>query len=255
MRENKLSVTVITLNEKKDLPRALSSVKELADEIVVVDSGSTDNTLKIAKKFGVKIYKRKFDNYARQKNFAAKKTTGYWILSLDADEEISPMLSDEINNILNNEDGNNGYNAYSIPRRNIIFGKYIKYSRWQPELDRHVWLWKKNKGRWVGNVHEELKVDGKVGKLKGAKIHYQYETVGEFMQMMNTYSELDAQITLDDGKDFSYLNLFGQPIYNFMVRYFYRLGFLDGWRGFILSYLMAVYHFQLWVKVWKKGNL
>jgi len=246
----KLSVTVITLNEEKDLPNCLDSVKEIADEIVVVDSGSTDKTVEIARRYGAKVYTRKFDNYANQKNYAVEKATGKWMLSLDADEKITPELAREINSKIQNKKSKNV--AYSIPRKNIIFGKLIKYSRWQPELDRHVWLWKKDYGRWEGMVHEEVVVKGDVGELEYAKIHYQYKTVRDFIAMMNEYSELDAVKRVKDGTAFSYIRLFIDPIYNFSVRYFYRLGFLDGWRGFVLSYLMAVYHLELWIKVWER---
>lgn len=243
-----LSVIVITLNEEKNIKRCLDSIKNLVDEIVVVDSGSTDKTVEIAKKFGAKVYERKFDNYANQKNFATEKSTGEWILSLDADEEISPELRREIMAQLTK----NEYVAFSIPRKNIILGKYIRYSRWQPELDRHIWLWKKGVGKWFGEVHEELRVNGKVGELRGAKIHHQHETIKEFLEMMNNYSQIEAQERMKEGTRFSYFGLFFDPVYNFLVRYFYRLGFLDGWRGFVLSYLMAIYHLELWLKIWEK---
>lgn len=246
----KLSVTVITLNEEQDLPRALLSVKNIADEIVLVDSGSRDETVEIAKKLGAKIFTRKFDNYANQKNFANNKTAGDWILSLDADEEISQELGEEIIKAINN----NKYEAYSIPRKNIILGKFIKHSRWQPELDRHVWLFQKGKGEWKGSVHEEFAVEGRVGRLENFKIHYQYKTVREFLNMMNKYSDLEAGERVKSGGRFSLFRFFFDPFYNFVVRYFYRLGFLDGRRGFILSYLMAMYHFELWIKVWEKSK-
>ncbi|HET7098899.1 MAG TPA: glycosyltransferase family 2 protein [Patescibacteria group bacterium] len=240
----KLSVTIITLNEEKDLSRCLESVKNFADEIILVDSGSSDKTLEIAKKFGCKVYTRKFDNFASQKNFAAEKATGEWILSIDADEQITPGLLEEIKIAIIDEN----YSGYSIPRKNIILGKFIKHTRWQPELDRHIWLWQKGKGKWAGNVHEELLVDGKIGKLKNPKIHYQYESVTEFLQMMNKYSRLEVR------KRFSFARLIWDPFYNFVVRYFYRLGFLDGREGFVLSYLMAIYHLEVWVKAWEKNR-
>ena len=241
-----LSVVIITLNEEKDLERALQSVKSIASEVVLVDSGSTDRTIEIAKRYKCKIYKRQFDNFANQKNFALSKVNGDWILSLDADEEISPELVSEIKSCLQR---GKDIIAYSIPRRNIILGKEIKHTRWQSELDRHVWLWRKDKAFWQGDVHEELIINGKVGKLLNAKLHYQYETITEFLEMMNRYSSLDIQ-----DKKFKFYNLLWQPIYNFLVRYIYRKGFLDGWRGFILSYLMAVYHLELQVKLWLKHS-
>lgn len=249
----KLSVTIITLNEEKYLSRCLESVQNLADEIVVVDSGSTDRTKEIAESHKAKFFYRKFDNYANQKNFAALKTKGDWILSIDGDEKIEPGLADEIKLSIENE--KLPFVAYSIPRKNIIFGKYIKHTRWQPELDRHIWLWKKDAGSWEGNVHEELVAKGSVGEMKNFKIHNQYETIEQFLDMMNSYSELEASQKADEGIKFSYFRLFYDPLYNFTVRYFYRLGFLDGWRGFVLSYLMAIYHFVIWVKVWEKTRL
>ena len=249
----RLSATIITLNEEKDLPRCLDSISEIADEIIVVDSGSTDKTIEIAKSYKAKVFFRKFDNYANQKNFASEKSSGEWILSLDADEEIERELEDEIKNeVINNK---SLYDAYSIPRKNIILGKFIKHTRWQPELDRHIWLWKKDKGRWVGDVHEEVEVRGTVGKFKHAKVHYQYESVQGFMKMMNGYSELDSIQRIKQGIKFSYFKLFIEPKYNFLVRYFYRLGFLDGWRGFALSYLMAIYHLEVWIKIWLKEKV
>ncbi len=271
-----ISISIITLNEEKWLPSCLESVKDIAGEIIVVDSGSTDRTVEIARKYGAKVYFRKFDNYANQKNFAEEKCAGEWILSMDGDEEISSDLADEIVSSIkyqvlsikkqntpgvkkSNGLGNRQYTAYnilpvaySIPRKNIIFGKVIKYTRWQPELDRHIWLWKKRHGKWEGDVHEEVVVHGQVGKLKHAKIHHQYETVKDFFDMMNRYSEIDALERVKNEQIFSYARLLIDPVYNFLVRYFYRLGFLDGWRGFVLSYLMGVYHLIVWIKVWEK---
>lgn len=249
----KLSATVITLNEEKDLPRCLSSLKNLVDETIVVDCGSRDKTVEIAKKFGAKVYKRTFDTYSNQKNFASSKARGNWILSVDADEVISSKLASEIKSRVSGHGP--PITAYSMPRKNIIFGKFIKYTRWQPELDRHIWLYKKDKGKWLGDVHEEVVAKGEVGKLENAKIHYQYETVKEFLEMMNRYSELDAQEMVKNGVKFSFLRFLFEPIYNFLVRYFYRFGFLDGWRGFTLSYLMAIYHLELWVKIWERRRV
>ena len=250
MNKVNLSVTIITLNEEKKLPICLKSIKNLDDEIVVVDSGSTDGTVGIAKNFNAKVFERKFDNYSNQKNYAASEATGNWILSLDADEEISPKLAEEIKRAIKKD----GYSAYSIPRKNIIFGKFIKYTRWQPELDRHVWLWQKSRGVWKGDVHEELEVKGKIGRLKHSKIHHQYENIKEFMDMMSRYSELEAKEKVKKGIRFSCFRLFCDPIYNFLVRYIYRWGFLDGWRGLVLSCLMAVYHLEVWIKVWERQS-
>lgn len=250
MSRAKLSVVIITLNEEENLPRCLASIKKIADEIVLVDSGSKDKTISIARSWGARVFIRPFDNFANQRNFALEKARGTWILSVDADETVTKSLAKEIKKAICSD----RFDAYSIPRKNIIFGKFIKHTRWQPELDRHIWLFKKEKGRWVGDVHEEVEVQGKVSKLNSAKIHYQYKTVSEFFEMMNRYSEMEAEEKFRKGIKFSYFRLFYDPLYNFLVRFFYRLGFLDGWRGFVLSYLMAIYHLQVWAKIWERQN-
>lgn len=233
----KLSAILITLNEEKNLPEALSSVADIADEIVVlIDSRSTDNTVRVAKSFGAKVYIRDFINMSDQKIFASKKASGEWILALDADEQIEDKLRDEIKLAIESK----VYNGYLIGRRNIIFGAEINYTRWSP--DEHVWLWKKDKGKWTSGVHAEVRVDGKIGRLKGRKVHRHYSKVKEFFEMMINYSNEEAGEYVAKQRKFSYFRLIYDPIYNFLVRYFYRLGFLDGWRGFTLSYLMAIYH-------------
>lgn len=244
---SRLSVTIITLNEEKHLDKALESVAKIASEIIVVDSGSIDKTVEIAKIYGAKIFYRKFDNYASQKNFAVEKASGDWILALDGDEIIEEKLAEEIKNAIESDE----FAAYSIPRKNIIFGKFIKYTRWQPELDRHVWLFRKDLGKWAGFVHEEVEVKGKIGQLKSAKVHFQYDTVSEFFEMINRYSSIEAREWYEKGQRFSGFGLIYAPAYNFLVRYFYRLGFLDGWRGFVLSYLMAIYNVVVVVKLWE----
>lgn len=241
----KLSVVVISLNEEENIVRCLRSVKGLADEIVVLDSGSVDKTTDIAKKFGAKVFKRKFDNFANQKNTAVGFTDGEWILSLDADEEITRELADEIKVALKS----NEFNGFLIPRRNFILGGEIKHSRWSP--DKHIWLWKKSKGRWVGDVHEEVVVDGRVGELNCAKLHFQDKTISEFFQTNNKYSELLAKKLQKVGVKFSWFGFFWDPIWEFKLRYIFKLGFLDGWRGFVLCYMMAIYKMIVWIKVWE----
>ncbi len=246
----RISAVLITLNEEKNLARCLASVVDWVSEIVIVDSGSTDETLKIAKKFGSKIYTRKFDNFADQKNFADNKATFEWILSLDADEEVTKELAREIQTSIESTD----CVGFLIPRRNIIFGKEIKYTRWSP--DKHIWLFKRNKGKWIGGVHEEFKVDGKVGELKNAKIHYSHPTVSDFFSMLNSYTDLEAKRKMEKGETFSLFKMFFDPMKSFLGRFIYKRGFLDGWRGFVLSYFMGIYRMVTWIKVWEKqkGN-
>jgi glycosyltransferase involved in cell wall biosynthesis len=243
---NKLSVTVITLNEEANIKLCLESVKEVADEIIIVDSGSTDKTLEIAKAFKPKVFFRKFDNYANQKNFAAQKATGNWIFSIDADEKITRELASQIRLAITSLH----INGYLIPRRNFILGAEIKHTRWSP--DRHIWLWKKNSGRWQGDVHEEVVVKGLVKNLSGAKLHYSYKTVYEFQKANVRYAKLQAGQLVKNGQQFSLIHFLVDPGKEFLIRFIYKLGFLDGWRGLILSILMAWFWVMVWLNVWKK---
>ncbi|MFC1649106.1 glycosyltransferase family 2 protein [Patescibacteria group bacterium] len=245
----KLSVCIITLNEERDLARSLESIKKLAHEIVLIDSGSTDKTIEIAKNFEAKLYVRKFINYGAQKNYAASKAMGEWLLFLDADEEVPPELAKEIEKSIKSSK----YDGYLIPRRNILLGKEIKHSRWSP--DKHVWLYKRGKGKWKGEIHEEVEVDGEVGELESAKIHYSYATVTEFLNMVNSYTELTATTMVENERHFSLVRLFYDPLRSFFGRYIFKLGFLDGSEGFILSMLMAYYRTLTWLKVWEKTNV
>lgn len=241
----RLTVTIITLNEERNLQRCLDSLRGLNAEIVLVDSGSTDKTLEIARNYSAKTYFRKFDNFANQKNFALSKAEGEWILSVDADEEITIDLAKEIKEKIKDSQ----YAGYLIQRRNFIFGKEIKHSRWSP--DKHIWLWRKGFGKWIGEVHEEVVVNGKVGDLKNSKIHYSHETLSGLMDSNNFYSTLLAQSMFKDGVIFSLFKMFWSAFFEFSIRFFYKLGFLDGWRGFTLAYLMAIYQLMVWIKLWQ----
>lgn len=240
-----LSVVIITLNEEKRLEECLKSLEKLDAEIIVVDSGSKDKTLEIAKKYDCEVFHRNFDNFANQKNWAVSKSTKAWILSVDADEVIPQDLAEEIMQAIKKEE----YSGFLIPRRNFILGGEIKYSRWSP--DKHIWLWKKDLGKWIGEVHEEVIVEGKVGQLRSKKIHYQQNSVADFISGNDFYSTLFSRKLFNEGVRFSLWSFFWDPTFEFFLRFFYKLGFLDGWRGFVLSYLMAIYKITIWIKVWE----
>lgn len=244
-----ISVTIITLNEEENIEKAIKSVLDLADEIIVVDSGSKDRTVEIAKKLGAKVFFRQFDNFANQKNYAVSKASNDWILAVDADEEISQKLAQEIKKSVENKQ----YSGYLISRRNFILGQEIKHSRWSP--DKHIWLWKKEQGKWIGDVHEEVKVLGKVGQLKEAKINYQSGGMDVFLQKNDFYASLLARSLYQKGVKFSLPHLIYDPLFEFLLRYFYKLGFLDGLKGLILCYLMGIYKLSVWIKIYELQNL
>ena len=243
----KITVIIIAFDEEDNIDKVIDSARKVSGEIVVVvDSRSTDKTASKAAELGAKVYVRDFDNFSAQKNFATSKASGDWILSLDADEETTDELTQEIKQVVSE----NKYDGFLIPRRNFLLGREIKHTRWSP--DKHIWLWKKEKGKWVGEIHEEVAVSGKVGELKNAKVHNSYKTVSDFLDMVNSYTELEAKRKVANGEHFSFFRMFFDAARSFFGRYFYKLGFLDGWQGFILSYLMGIYRVITWAKVWEK---
>ncbi len=242
-----LSVVIIAKDAALTLPNCLKSIKRLACEvIVVVDSRSRDETVEIAKATGARVFKRKFDNFAAQKNFGLTKAGGEWVLALDADEEISVQLAEEIARVLPLTSAT----AFKIARLNYIWGKAMSHTDWDPQTDTHVWLWKRGSGQWVGNVHEEVVVLGKIDHLQGYKIHHNYQSVEQFLDKMNQYTTLEAQ-----NRTFSLPLLFIYPVWKFIRHYIIYQGFLDGWHGLALSYLMAIYGLAIYIKAWEKKSL
>ncbi len=240
-----VSILIVTLNEESTIERAITSVKRLSNDIVVVDSGSTDNTVKIAKKLGAHTFFHPFKNFADQRSFANSCTKHNWVLSMDADEEIPHELSEEIHQTLQNTSNS----AFLIPRRNIIFGKEIKHTRWSP--DAHVWLYDKTNGSWLGSVHEEWVSTGSVGILKNAKIHHSHPSVSAFIEMLNRYTDIEAREQYKKGIRFNMFSLVFYSARSFVGRFFLKQGYLDGLHGFVLSSLMAFYRFTTWVKIWE----
>ena len=237
-----LSVVIPTLNEEKDLPECLESLKGLADEVIVVDSGSTDKTVEIATRFGVKIVNHPFTSYSGTRNFGDSQVRGDWILSIEADVTISPELSEEITKAINLEK----FDAYFIGRVNIIWGAKVLHADWSPKDDFHIWLYRRGIGEWQSLVHEEFVTDKKAGMLINFLMHKNYKTVSEYIDKINKYSELAIR-QKNYFPDWWFLR-------DFFKRYFYKLGFLDGYRGLFLSYLQSVYYLTLSVKRYTKTS-
>lgn len=243
-----ISVVIITYNEEKMLAQCLESVQQIADEIIIVDSESTDKTTAIAQQFGARVVTQSFLGYGAQKNFANDLATASWILSVDADECLSPHLIqellawkklDQVENI-----------AYRIPRLNQYLGRFMKHGGWYP--DAKVRLFKKNVGYWSADQVHEVWVsqveDGAMGLFKGDLLHYTFLTVKQHLEKIEKYTELAAHSAVCKGKQVGLLKAIIGPKWTFLHRYFIRLGFLDSYEGYLLCKMAS---FEKWLKYHK----
>jgi len=253
MDSMKISVVIITYNEERRLEAALKSVSDVAAEIIVVDRFSNDETVKIAKKYTDRIFYRKWTNFADQKNIGNSKATYPWILSLDADERLSPELRDEILQIKEEEPECSGF---SMPRQVFYLGKWIRHSGWYP--DRKIRLFSKDKARWEGEyVHEKLVIEGKIQKLKGVIHHFTYRDIRDHLERINIFSDLGAQKLYAQNKKCRWYHLTFLPFFRFTKYFFLKAGFLDGFAGFVVSVLHGYAVFTRYAKlreIWKKGE-
>ena len=249
----KISVVLITFNEADRLEAALKSVEGIADEIVVVDSHSTDETEKIALKHTDRFFRREWTNYADQKNYANSKAAFPWILSLDADERLSPGLRQEI---LSLKEEDQAASAFSVPRQAYYLGRWIRHSGWYP--DRKVRLFRNNNASWEGEfVHESLEVEGEVKKLQGILQHFTYRDLSDQLLRVDTYSSLGAQKLYADQKRCRWHHLWALPFFSFLRTYVWKAGFLDGQAGFIIAVMQGYGVFARYAKlreIWKKGE-
>ena len=278
-----LSVVIITHNEESNIRRTLASVQPLvADgkgEIIVVDSGSTDRTVEIAKSFGAKVFVEDWKGYAAQKNSAIDKATGDWILSLDADEEVDNQLIQEVTWLLSaistwqkegmpvdndpqskelrdrglkiglDEDDLNGF---FIPRKNYFLGRWIRHGSFWP--DSKLRFFRNGTGHFQDQaVHETVTIDGARSSVqRGALVHHSYPTLADYIDHMNRYSTLGAEMAIAKGRySFSVTNIVVRPCATFIYNYFFRLGFLDGREGLLLHLYHAVYVSWKYAKAWE----
>ncbi|EMG37923.1 glycosyl transferase [Desulfocurvibacter africanus PCS] len=232
-----LSVAIITLNEQRNLPRCLESVKEIAAEIVVVDSGSTDRTIEIAESNGAKVVHNPWPGHVKQKNFALDLCTQDWVLSLDADE----ALSDELRQALRLLFTNSGTMAdgYQLNRRNNYLGAWIWHA-WYPEW--RVRLVRNGKARWTGrDPHDRLEVQGRVERLTGGDfLHWSYRDLEHHLQTTVKYARIGAQAYLEQGKGFRWHKLLFAPAARFFKTLILKQAWRDGWRGVLISYSSAM---------------
>jgi len=245
----KISAAIITYNEEKNIKRCIDSL-DFCDEIIVVDSLSSDKTCQIAKDLGAKVIDQKFLGHIAQKQLAVDNCSNEWVLSLDADEEVSVELRTEILELLNTQFS---YDAYIMPRVSFHLGRWIRHGGWYP--DAKIRLFNKNKAHWGGyNPHDKVIVDGSVGKLKGDLKHYVFKDLRHNIDTNNSYSSIMASDLDKDGKKFSYIKLFLKPLGKFLETYFYKRGFLDGMPGFIIAVGAAYSMFLKFAKLWEIQN-
>lgn len=232
----RLSIAVITFNEAKNIRRCLLSVKSIADEIIVIDSGSSDGTPDIAKELGAKVIHQSFLGHIAQKNVAWNACTHDLILSLDADEAIDDTLLNEIIEIKNDPK----FDAYLILRKNNYCGKWIQFGAWRS--DNKIRLCKKDKAAWGGmNPHDKLilKDNATLSKLKGSILHWSYKNIHEHIKKTESFARIAADAYALKGKKSSVFKIAFSPLFRFVRDYFFKLGFLDGSAGLIIAFLTA----------------
>jgi glycosyltransferase involved in cell wall biosynthesis len=248
----RISIALITLNEEANLPRTLDSVTPLVrdgqGEIIVVDSGSTDRTLEIARSYGAEVFGEPWKGFAAQKNSAMEKASGDWVLQVDADEALEPELAEEINAAVQQQSNVVGF---WIPRKNFFLGRWIKHGGFYP--DRKLRLIRRGAGIFEEHgAHPTIKVLGPTGRLKHALIHNAYPTLRGYIDHMNSYSSSGAEIAVANGhRAFNLINILIRPKLTFLYNYVFRLGFLDGREGFLLHLYHAIYVSWKYAKAWE----
>ena len=246
----RISVCIITHNEEANIVRTLDSVRGFADEIIVVDSHSTDGTVALAQSRGAMVFAEDWKGFAAQKNDAIGKSTGDWILSLDADEEVSPELAASILD-LKSAPSAPEFGGYFMARRNLYLNKWIKRAGYYP--DRKLRLVKREFGKFeLRAVHEDIKMSGNTGVLPGDLIHHAYANLEKFIDHANRYSSLGAEMVVEKrSAGFSVVNIVFRPAVNFFYRYILRGGFLDGREGLLVHLTHASYVSWKFSKAWE----
>jgi glycosyltransferase involved in cell wall biosynthesis len=262
MPRSTLSVAIITLNEEDNLARTLNSVR-FADEIVVVDSGSTDRTVEIARSLGARVFSESWKGFALQKNSAIDKCTGTWVLSLDADEELTGDLQAEIGKMLEADSQLPQVDGYRLRLRHVFLGRWMRYGGYYPDLKLRLFrrVTRSGPAHFTDRpVHESVAVAGRVETMKNDFLHHGYPNLEIYLEHMNRYSTLGARIIADKGKTSRswpafFWNVSLVPKLTFVWNYLFRLGFLDGREGLLLHLYHSAYISWKYAKAWQIGRL
>ncbi len=239
-----VSVVVLTKNEEKNIKDCLQSIKDLSSEIIIIDDYSIDKTVKIAKDFGAKVFLHHLDDdFSQQHNFGLKKAENEWVLFLDADERVSPELAKEIKE----EIESTNLNGFYLKRQEFFNGKPLKHGETNHYLLR---LGRKGKGEWQREVHEVWEIKEGIGRLKNPLLHYAHPTLTEFLEHINRFSTIHAQVLKKEGVKPSLLRIVVNPLAKFIQNYIFRLGFLDGTPGIITALMMSFHSFLARTKLY-----
>jgi glycosyltransferase involved in cell wall biosynthesis len=242
-----LTATLIAYNEELDLPRALDSLAGVADEIILVDSGSTDRTCEIAREAGARVYQRKLEGLGEQKNYAASHASNEWILSIDCDEQLNAELRASILGWKQQTPRNNGYDFALMTN---YLGGWIRHSGWYP--DYKLRLYRRDKGKFVSALHEGVRVEGPVGRLDGRLLHYTVRSLGEHRAKVDAMTTLAAEDLHTRGRKNWRAAAILAPPWTFVQRLVFQLGLLDGRRGWLIAWFSAAY---VYLKYRKLGRL
>lgn len=247
MRNINLSAVVLTKNNGKYLANCLQSIS-FADELIIIDDNSTDSTLEIARKFGAKIFERALNgDFASQRNFALDKSQGQWVLFIDSDEIVTPELKSEIVKSIRIPLGCDGF---YLNRLDNIWGKTLRFG--ETGNINFVRLAKKSAGRWKRLVHEVWQVPGAIGTLKSPILHYPHQSLHEFIDDINTMSDIDVEAKKGEKKHSSLTKIIFWPSGKFIWNWKLKLGFLDGTHGFVMALMMSFHSFLSWSKLWEE---
>lgn len=241
-----ISAVILTKNEQENIEDCLKSL-QWCDEIIVVDDYSEDNTRMIAKTLGAKVFLHHLDNdFSQQRNFALKQAQGEWVLFIDADERISSALASEIKyKVLSSK-----YKGFYLKRHDFFGGKWLKHG--ETAKVKLLRLGKRRAGEWKRKVHETWEIKGKLGELKNPILHYPHQTISEFLESINFFSTLHAEVLFKEGVKTNTFQIIVYPLGKFFQNYFLRLGFLDGTPGLIVALMMSFHSFLARAKLYLK---
>jgi glycosyltransferase involved in cell wall biosynthesis len=244
-----ISVCIIAGNEAARIHRALESISGWTSEIIIVlNDDVSDGTEKIAESFGAKVFREPWKGHIAQKNSAAERASCDWILGLDADEEISTALRDEIKKLFSEPEKLKPFAAFSFPRCSLYCGRWIRHGDWYP--DRKARLWRRGHAQWGGvNPHDTLIVCGQTGGLKNDLFHYSMDDLNHHVRKTAAYSDIFARRRLENGRLAGNFEMWFRPWWRFVRGYFLRLGFLDGWQGYVIARMVALETFLRYAKV------